>query len=98
LWNLRREVRAGFAKDSLRGWRHPKAGPEGEIFAVFQSTFEVMEQGRFRALTDLWLRSLPVRFRWLWLPLLIGIDQLTISLGWLEGCRRYALARKGGPC
>lgn len=94
LWNLRREVRASFAKDSLRGWRNPKASSEGEVFAVFQGMFEVMEQGRFRALTDLWLPSLPVRFRWLWLPLLIRIDRLAISMGWLEGCRRYALARK----
>ena len=95
LWNLRREVRAGYAKDSLRAWRHPKAATEGELFSVFQSMFEVMEQGRFRALTDLWLNSLPTRFRWLWLPVLIWLDKLLISLGWLDGCRRYALARKG---
>lgn len=96
LWNLRREVRAGYAKDSLRHWRNPKASAEGELFGAFQGFFEVMEQGRFRALTDLWLKSLPVRFRWLWLPLLILLDNLAISLGWLDGCRRYAIARKGG--
>jgi len=94
LWNLRREVRANYAKDSLRAWRNPQACAEGEVFSVFQSLFEVMEQGRFRALTDLWLKDLPVRFRWLWLPLLIWLDQLLIRWGWLEGCRRYALARK----
>ncbi|MBS2035322.1 class I SAM-dependent methyltransferase [bacterium] len=94
LWNLRREVRSAFARDSLRAWRNPKASPEGELFSAFQGLFQVMEQGRFRSLVDLWLRSLPVRFRWFWLPILIWIDKLAIASGWLEGCRRYALARK----
>ncbi len=94
LWNLRREVRARFAQDSLRRWRHPKAAPEVELFAAFQGMFEVMEQGRFRALTDLWIKSLPVRWRWLWLPFLLLLDKLVVNLGWLDGSRRYALGRK----
>lgn len=94
LWNLRREVRSLYSRDSLRSWRHPEAAPEVELFAAFQGFFEVMEQGRFRALTDLWLRSLPGRFRWLWLGLLLALDRLAIALGWLDGARRYAIGRK----
>lgn len=94
LWNLRREVRASFSQDSLRSWRHPKAVPEVELFGAFQGLFEVMEQGRLRALTDLWLRSLPARWRIVWLPFLLFVDQLAIKLGWLDGARRYAFGRK----
>lgn len=94
LWSLRREVRAAFAKDALRGWRNPKAAAEGEVWSVFQTMFEVTEHARFRAITDLWLGSLPSRGKVLFLPLLILFDQLAIALGWLEGCRRYAVARK----
>lgn len=94
LWNLKREVRAAFARDSLRSWRHPDAAPEAELFAAFSGLFEVREQGRLRCLTDLWLRSLPAAWRWLWLPFLLTLDRWCIRLGWLDGARRYALARK----
>jgi SAM-dependent methyltransferase len=94
LWSLRRRVRAEFADDPLRRLRHPKAASEGEIWSCFQSMFEVLEQGRIRSITDLWLNSLPTRGKVLWLPLLLALDRLTIALGWLEGCRRYAWARK----
>jgi len=94
LWNLRREVRSMYAKDSLRSLRHPAAAPEVELYAAFQGLFEVMEQGRFRSLTDLWLRALPTRFRWFWLGLLLAVDRLAIAMGWADGARRYALGRK----
>ena len=94
LWSLRRRVRAEFAQDPLRRLRHPKASSEGEVWSCFQSMFEVLEQGRLRAITDIWLNSLPARARVLWLPLLLLLDRLCIAWGWLDGSRRYAWARK----
>jgi ubiquinone/menaquinone biosynthesis C-methylase UbiE len=94
LWNLRREVRSNYSQDSLRAWRHPKAAPEVELFGAFQGLFEVMEQGRLRALTDLWLKSLPAKWRWAWLPFLLLLDKTVVGLGWLDGSRRYAFGRK----
>jgi len=94
LWNVRRQVRAGYAKDSLRSLRHPEAPSEGEFFAVLQSQFAVLEQGRLRALCDLWLRSLPKKLSWLWLIALLWLDRLVIAFKWLDGCRRFAVARK----
>ncbi len=94
LWSQRRRLLARYQDDPVRAQRPAEAPPEQHLYHRIEELFEVVFQARNRAFIDLSAVTVPARRRMLYFPLLKLFDELSITVGLLEGSCRFLVARK----